>query len=330
MASRKSMGVERVLAKLRASVEKGEYYEAHQMYRTLYFRYAGMEKWQELRTLLLDGARLLLSKGQTESGADLASLYIDVLAKSMADCDQETVANIASLFGAIDASSADRPSFLGRAIRWSQEATPSGKGGHPGLHQAIGMVLWKEGDLVGARYHLLRSDDGQSCARLLVDLHLQRGAADEIDLFITQAVLQYLALKNVSAAAACFSGYVAAHPLVEASTAPFSLPLFNFDFFLLKAAESGSAPQFRTLCDIYRPSLERDPTYAKLLARIGLVLFDIQPPQRQQGMLGNLIQSLMSGLDGGEDSDSDGDTASGTSTKSPVPKVAKMDTGELD
>ena len=47
-------------------------------------------------------------------------------------------------------------------------------------------------------------------------------------------------------------------------------------------------------------------------------------------MAGNLIQSLMSGLDGGEDSDSDGDAASGTSTKSPVPKVAKMDTGELD
>ena len=49
---------------------------------------------------------------------------------------------------------------------------------------------------------------------------------------------------------------------------------------------SGSAPQFRTLCEIYRPSLERDPTYAKLLARTGLVLFNIQPPQRQQGMLG--------------------------------------------
>ena len=54
-----------------------------------------MEKWQELRTLLLDGARLLLSRGQTESGADLASLYIDVLAKSAAPCDPETIANIA-------------------------------------------------------------------------------------------------------------------------------------------------------------------------------------------------------------------------------------------
>lgn len=32
-------GVQRVEGKLRASVEKGDYYEAHQMYRTLFFRY---------------------------------------------------------------------------------------------------------------------------------------------------------------------------------------------------------------------------------------------------------------------------------------------------
>lgn len=36
--SRKAVGVERVLGKLEASVKNGNYYEAHQMYRTLYFR----------------------------------------------------------------------------------------------------------------------------------------------------------------------------------------------------------------------------------------------------------------------------------------------------
>jgi len=37
-ATRNRGGVQRVEGKLRASVEKGEYYEAHQMYRTLFFR----------------------------------------------------------------------------------------------------------------------------------------------------------------------------------------------------------------------------------------------------------------------------------------------------
>lgn len=40
MASRYSHGVQRVLAKLEASINSENYYEAHQMYRTLYFRWA--------------------------------------------------------------------------------------------------------------------------------------------------------------------------------------------------------------------------------------------------------------------------------------------------
>ena len=41
-------GVERVLQKLRKSVEDGNYYEAHQMYRTIYFRFK--EKLSHSRT----------------------------------------------------------------------------------------------------------------------------------------------------------------------------------------------------------------------------------------------------------------------------------------
>ena len=36
---RRSGGIERVLAKCQSCVEAGNYYEAHQMYRTLYFRH---------------------------------------------------------------------------------------------------------------------------------------------------------------------------------------------------------------------------------------------------------------------------------------------------
>ena len=38
MATRQRSGTERVLAKLKHSIENENYYEAHQMYRTLYFR----------------------------------------------------------------------------------------------------------------------------------------------------------------------------------------------------------------------------------------------------------------------------------------------------
>lgn len=38
MASNNVRGVSRILNKLENSVKAGDYYEAHQMYRTLYFR----------------------------------------------------------------------------------------------------------------------------------------------------------------------------------------------------------------------------------------------------------------------------------------------------
>ena len=78
MASRRG-GTERVLSKLKSSIENNNYYEAHQMYRTLYFRYLGQKKYTELQSLLYDGAVLLFSHDEVASGTDLAKLYIDTL-----------------------------------------------------------------------------------------------------------------------------------------------------------------------------------------------------------------------------------------------------------
>jgi len=95
MASRYSHGVQRVLAKLEASINSENYYEAHQMYRTLYFRwdsigsiasyrrvmflrilrkfcsfltsayrYLGQRKYSELLELLYSGSMLLLQHEQ--------------------------------------------------------------------------------------------------------------------------------------------------------------------------------------------------------------------------------------------------------------------------
>lgn len=42
-----------------------------------------------------------------------------------------------------------------------------------------------------ARFHFMHSPDGRNCAKMLVELHVARGFSNEIDLFITQAVLQW-------------------------------------------------------------------------------------------------------------------------------------------
>lgn len=80
MASiRGAQGSERILAKLNKFIESGQFYEAHQLYRTINFRYANSKKFPELRKILLEGATRFLDKGHQNSGADLANLYLNAL-----------------------------------------------------------------------------------------------------------------------------------------------------------------------------------------------------------------------------------------------------------
>lgn len=114
-----------------------------------------------------------------------------------------------------------------------------------------------------ARQHFIYSKDGSGCAAMLVELHEQRGYSNEIDLFIAQAVLQYvfksyfwyirilsqcdinficfisyryLCLQNKKTAQEVFNSYTSRHPKIN-SGPPYLLPLLNFLFFLLKTID---------------------------------------------------------------------------------------------
>ena len=72
---------DRILGKINRLIEEKEFYEAHQLYRTIYFRYLNSKRFTELQNLLYNGAMSLLRKEQYNSGADLANLYIDTISK---------------------------------------------------------------------------------------------------------------------------------------------------------------------------------------------------------------------------------------------------------
>uniref|UniRef100_T1IB54 Uncharacterized protein n=1 Tax=Rhodnius prolixus TaxID=13249 RepID=T1IB54_RHOPR len=90
MSLNKVHGVSRLIYKIENSIKNGNYYEAHQMYKTLYFRYLSQKKYVELLDLLFEGASLLLNHDQA-SGVDLANLYIEVLVKSNALPNEEYI-----------------------------------------------------------------------------------------------------------------------------------------------------------------------------------------------------------------------------------------------
>ena len=143
---------------------------------------------------------------------------------------------------------------------------------------------------------------------MLVEYSTSRGFPSEVDLFITQAVLQYLCLSNLSTATVAFKIYTANHPAIKAEPPndpkpPFLMPLLNFVWFLLLTVETRKLALFTVLCEQYRNSIGRDPAYRKYLDRIGQLFFGVPPPSRQSaaggGLFGNLMASMMGGAAGG-------------------------------
>ncbi|XP_076366387.1 Golgi to ER traffic protein 4 homolog isoform X2 [Tachypleus tridentatus] len=278
-------GVDRILSKLQSNIEAGNYYEAHQMYRTIYFRYLSQKNYKELLDLLYEGSCTLLKLHQHNSGADLASLVVDVLIKAGSIVTSEDIDKLARLFSLMLPESPERFKFLTGALKWSSQGEDSHRRGHPYLHQHIALILWKEKNYAQSRYHFIHSSDGDGCASMLVEYHVNKGYPSEADLFITQAVLQFLCLKNKSTASVVFYSYTEKHPSVHQGP-PYLLPLLNFVWFLLLAVESGKLAVFNVLCEKYQPSISRDPTYPEYLSKIGQIFFGLPPPPpKQQGFL---------------------------------------------
>lgn len=295
----RGQGVERVMKKLQVNIELGQYYEAHQMYRTLYFRYLSQKKYDELLSLLYDGAVLFLSHNQHNSGSDLAVLLVNVLSESQAPVTEDHMEKLGNLFAMMLPDSPERANFLASALKWSGkdvENSNPGSFGHPHLHQSVALTLWKEKNYQQSRYHFIHSTDGYNCATMLIEYHIKKGYPSEVDLFIAQTVLQYLCLKNKTTASAAFHTYTRKHPAVS-SEYPFLLPLLNFLEFLLQAIEREKLAYFRTLCEQYQPSLKRDPSYSDYVERIGQLFFGLAPPPKQQGIFGNLLQSILDDFD---------------------------------
>ncbi|MBN3290711.1 GET4 protein, partial [Polypterus senegalus] len=257
-SARNRGGVQRVEGKLRASVEKGDYYEAHQMYRTLFFRYMSQGKYTEARELMYSGALLFFSYNQQNSAADLSMLVLESLEKSDSAIADYILECLAKLFSLMDPNSPERVAFVSRALKWS--AKGSGKLGHPKLHQLLAITLWKEQNYGESRYHFLHSSDGEGCANMLVEYSTSRGYRSEVDMFVAQAVLQLLCLKNKTGASVVFTTYTEKHPSIEKGP-PFVQPLLNFIWFLLLAVDGGKLTVFTVLCEQYQLSLKRDPMY---------------------------------------------------------------------
>ncbi|KAM5131380.1 Golgi to ER traffic protein 4 homolog isoform 3-T3 [Callospermophilus lateralis] len=271
-------------------------------------RYMSQSKHAEARELMYSGALLFFSHGQQNSAADLSMLVLESLEKAEVEVADELLENLAKVFSLMDPNSPERVAFVSRALKWSSGG--SGKLGHPRLHQLLALTLWKEQNYCESRYHFLHSTDGEGCANMLVEYSTARGFRSEVDMFVAQAVLQFLCLKNKTSALVVFTTYTQKHPSIEDGP-PFVQPLLNFIWFLLLALEGGKLAVFTVLCEQYQPSLRRDPMYNEYLDRIGQLFFGVPPKQTSSygGLLGNLLSSLMGSSEQEEGEESQDDSS---------------------
>jgi golgi to ER traffic protein 4 len=232
---------DRLVSKLSQLLKNGDYYEAHQIYRTLYHRMMRSNKTLQLSDMLYEGSIHLLVNGEHNSGADVACLYLDVIThmngqqlESHLQNNQNTqlLTNIRKLFELIPCKTPERVVFISKAIKLNYSPISS-------IHKQFAIVLWHEKNYSESRNHFVHScsDSGEECALMLIEYQTSLGFPSEVDLFITQFVLQVLCVKNKSLADNTFHAYTSKHPNISKTNPPFSLPLLNFIWFLLVAID---------------------------------------------------------------------------------------------
>ncbi|VDK53018.1 unnamed protein product [Anisakis simplex] len=317
----------RLEKKLSSCLESGDYYEANQIYRTLYHRMSSQGKWHELQDLLYNGAIKLLDVNEPTSAIDLAELFIESLQKSNMPVSSSLLDRFEQLFTRLPplleketstgGSRMDRRNeFLSRALKWTMavgEKKRHREKGHPDFHARVAKVLWHENKYVAARNHFFLSNDSEGFASFLIDFQQHCGFKSEKDLFIAQAVLQVLCSRRSKMACVMLQLYCEKHPEI-ASEAPYQLPLLNFVWLLTLCVQLRNVTYFSIIVEQYQKCLERDPSYRDYLDKIGQIYFGLPPPQESMssGLFGTLLKGLLgsnepTGSSFADDSDSDDD-----------------------
>ncbi|KAG0226526.1 hypothetical protein BGW42_003595 [Actinomortierella wolfii] len=289
-------GTARVLKKLEKSVQDGNYYEAHQMYRTVANRYVKSHTYDEAIELLYSGAMLLLKKEQFGSGTDLATYVVEVytLAKvPVTDQSRDRIFDMADLMGK---EVTQRKKFLQNAIR----------------HHYLGLKFWKEKDYAQAEAHLLvgTQESAEALGLALFEWSEQEPKHDK-GAYLLRGVQQVLAMKNLRDANTVFQTFIELLPAsykageakladgVATSSTVRSIPtyrssLINFTQLLLMACQTGNPVLYKQLAAKYKPVLAIDENFGALMVTIGELFFDVHAP-RQTNMLADLMNSLFSG-----------------------------------
>ncbi|KAJ4249467.1 hypothetical protein NW762_012322 [Fusarium torreyae] len=299
--------VERIVARLQAKIEEGDYYEAQQQTRVAASRYIKTSNWPAAIDILSNVSQALLRAGQGGSGGDLCAMLVDVYKQAELKPDATTKGRLLTCLRLFEAGEPTRKKFVGEIIGWSAKFGEY-PAGDPELHHVAGSLYAEEHDTYEAEKHLiLGTKDSPEVLTKMEYTWYREGEPHLAALFAGRAVLPYLLVGNVRAANTCYRLFTSSlsndNPNlgvqdVSSSAGDIrvfpSLPLLNFLGFLLLAIQRGAPELYRALVSKYATQINEAGSWSEALEMVGEMYFGLSKPRQS-----NPLMDMMSGFFGG-------------------------------
>lgn len=292
-------GTSRLQAKLDAALKNKNYYEAQQLYKTIYNRLLARNNAKEAAQVTFDGALQLLQASNATAATELATLHVHCLENEPPTREQtDKLKQIYLAFPQEELENASEP-FVKAVLKWFKKyaSQASVVEMEAEMHDFFAERLFSCSNYPAAQLHFILGKSPEKFAEMIVKWS-QMGDPKEVDLFCARAVFLYLAQGGGRTPFAKRLYESCRKAMYEDQNREIP-PLMNFIRFLLAVIESGaSSPQFSFLREKYAVTIARDPEFQLLLNRIGSRYFNQQPPGGMSGMggvVGNLMRSIFGG-----------------------------------
>lgn len=302
----KNIKRDKTLKKLKLALEAGEFYHAHQIYRSVCNRYFTQANYGKAISMLYEGAMELLKYDQYASASDLGVYLIKAYTASETKVDSTSFGRIMDILRKFPSSEKTRSSIIVSALDWNTKFSKL-RSGEPLFHDALASMYENEGNFLLAENHYIFGTDDTS--ETFAGMLFRWAASVEplnFGFFFTRSILSLIVTGNASKATRTGKAFVievAQHrpELVSANDKSdavpefieFKEPLLNFvQLLLLLLPKAGARNLYAQLRNRYQPQLVNPIfNFSEYLDRIGEQYFGIRI-QRPV----NILQSLMSNM----------------------------------
>lgn len=284
-----------MIDKLAKRVAAGDFYDAFQMYTSVYNRLTSEGKTGDAQALLLSGTQLLLQHNQVDSGGELAVMLTQHLISYDVPPSEGLTKSLLDVLQAFKYDCPHRDRYLAKLFKWSKLYSEHG---HASFHKACADMYFSESNYSMCTSHCTYLDyDGITFYNNVLIQISHVTYPSEISLVITWAVLKFISMKRLEHARRIFKCYTMEHPNLSKDGFPFSEPLLNFCHFLILSLDRNNPGLVKLLKEKYQKCLQRDPVFYEFLEKILFVYFNESSQATSSNSFGGL-SSLMGSLFG--------------------------------